>query len=95
MRRRGAGRACSRGPSTLVEASAGLVELFGYDDRTDEWWFRRRGMKALHFSTGMHDDYHRPSDTPDKIVFEQIQRVARTAAGALAHLAGRKAQASE
>lgn len=71
----------------LIAAPARLVELFGYDDRTDEWWFRRRGILAIHFSTGMHDDYHKPSDTPDKLDYGQIRRVALTAAGVLRHLA--------
>jgi len=71
----------------LVAAPARLVELFGYDDRTDEWWFRRRGILAIHFSTGMHRDYHRPSDTPDKLVYPQMERVGRTAARLLAFVA--------
>jgi len=71
----------------LVTAPARLVELFGYDDRTDEWWFRRRGILAIHFSTGMHRDYHRPTDTADKLVYPQMARIGRTAAGILAFVA--------
>jgi hypothetical protein len=65
----------------LIAAPAGLLEVFGYANRTDDWWFRRRRVPAIHFSTGMHDDYHQPTDTPDRLVPEQMSRVARTAAG--------------
>lgn len=80
----------------IIAAPARLLELFGFDDRTDDWWFRRRGVPAVHFSTGLHDDYHQPSDTPDKIVPSQLERIARTANGLLGALAsaGRTAQHS-
>jgi len=73
----------------LVVAPARLLEVFGYALRTDDWRFRRAGIPAIHFSTGFHDDYHEPTDTPDKLVPEQMSRIARTAAGLLAYLAGR------
>lgn len=73
----------------LVAAPAGLIEVFGYAYRTDEWWFRRRGIDAFHFSTGFHRDYHRTSDTPDRLVPAQMRRVALTAAGLLDYLVTR------
>lgn len=72
----------------IIPAPARLLELFGFDDRTDDWWFRRRGVPAVHFSTGLHDDYHQPTDTPDKIVPAQLERIARTATALLAFMAG-------
>lgn len=74
----------------LIAVPAHLVELFGFEDRTDEWWFRRRGMLAIHISTSLHDDYHKPTDTPDRLVPAQLERVARTSAGLLDVLALRK-----
>jgi Zn-dependent M28 family amino/carboxypeptidase len=74
---------------TLVRAPAGLVELFGYAGRTDEWWFRRYGVKAIHFSTGLHPDYHQPSDTPDKLNYQQMERIARTASALVDYFGGR------
>lgn len=64
----------------LVETPARLLELFRLENRTDDWWFRRHGVLAIHFSTGLHDDYHRVTDTPDKLVPAQLERIARTAA---------------
>ncbi len=72
---------------TLVPAPARLLEVFGYAYRTDDWWFRRRGIPAFHFSTGFHADYHQPSDTPDKIVPAQLSRIAQAADGLLDHFA--------
>jgi hypothetical protein len=72
---------------SLVAVPARAVELFGMDDRTDEWWFRRQRIPAIHFSTSLHDDYHQPSDRLDKIDPAQLERVARTADGLVDYLA--------
>ena len=64
----------------VIETPARLLELFRLENRTDDWWFRRHGVPAIHFSTGLHDDYHQVSDTPDKLVPSQLERIARTAA---------------
>lgn len=71
----------------LLPVPASLVELFGFEDRTDEWWFRRRGVVSIHLSTSLHEDYHQPTDTPDRLAPAQLERVARAAAGLLDHLA--------
>lgn len=83
-------RAAAEAGLTLVEVPSRLLEVFAIDNRTDEWWFRRRGVPSIHFSTGMHDDYHRPTDTSDRLVPAQLERIARTAAGLLDSLAGVK-----
>jgi len=71
----------------LVAAPAGLIRMFGFSFRTDDWWFRGRVPIAIHFSTGYHEDYHKPTDTTDKLVPAQMSRIAQTAAGLLRHLA--------
>jgi hypothetical protein len=81
--------AAHRAGLTLVPLPARMVSVFGFAFRTDEWWFRRRGMRAIHFTTGYHTDYHQPTDTPDRLVPAQMRRVARTAAGLMDHLAGK------
>jgi Zn-dependent M28 family amino/carboxypeptidase len=88
--RAAAERAAADAGLKLVPAPARMIEVFENDFRTDEWWFRRADILAIHFSTGLHDDYHQPSDTADKLVPAQMERVARTAAGLLEHLAGAK-----
>src|SRR5439155_10795550 len=43
---------------------------------TDVASFNGAGIPCLTFFTGVHTDYHRPTDTPDKINYEDLDRVA-------------------
>lgn len=45
--------------------------------RSDHWNFGRLGVPFVFFFTGVHEDYHRPSDTVDKIDFEKYTRVVQ------------------
>ena len=45
--------------------------------RSDHYNFARRGVPALFFFSGVHEDYHRPSDEPGKIDYEKTARVVR------------------
>ena len=47
---------------------------------TDVASFNQAGVPSLNFYTGAHADYHRPSDTADKINYEDLDRVAGFAA---------------
>jgi hypothetical protein len=55
-----------------VKLSAGLED---YWRRSDHYSFARRGIPALCFNSGLHRDYHQPSDTPDKINYGSLARV--------------------
>jgi hypothetical protein len=44
---------------------------------SDHWPFWERGTPVLEFSTGMHDDYHRPSDDAERIHVEGMCRVTQ------------------
>lgn len=48
--------------------------MFGRSDHAN---FAQKGVPIAFFFTGLHRDYHRPSDTPDKIHYEKLLRVAR------------------
>ena len=43
---------------------------------TDVATFNLAGVPSLSFTTGAHADYHKPSDTADKIAYEDLERVA-------------------
>jgi len=43
---------------------------------TDVATFNQAGVPCLSFFTGTHTDYHRPSDTAQKIDYEDLDRVA-------------------
>ena len=45
--------------------------------RSDHYNFAQRGVPILFFFNGVHADYHRPSDSPDKIDAEKEARVVR------------------
>jgi Zn-dependent M28 family amino/carboxypeptidase len=55
--------------------------------RSDHYNFAKMGIPIAFFSGGLHPDYHRPTDTPDKVDYKQIEIVSRTVA-ALAWVLG-------
>jgi Zn-dependent M28 family amino/carboxypeptidase len=50
------------------------------DQPTDVSEFNQASVPSLNFTTGAHLDYHKPSDTPDKINYDDLDRVAAFAA---------------
>jgi len=46
-------------------------------DNSDHWTFYEANIPSLCIHTGVHDDYHRPSDDVEKINFEGMQEVSR------------------
>jgi hypothetical protein len=45
--------------------------------RSDHYKFAERGIPVVFFFTGVHDDYHKVTDTVDKILFERMERIVR------------------
>ncbi|HYL55446.1 MAG TPA: M28 family peptidase [Gemmatimonadales bacterium] len=45
--------------------------------RSDHYNFAKKGVPILFFTTGLHPDYHKVSDSPDKIDAEKEARFAR------------------
>ena len=43
---------------------------------SDHYSFYEAGIPSIHFDTGKHEDYHRPSDDADKLNYEGIQRLS-------------------
>lgn len=48
--------------------------------RSDHYNFAKMGIPIAFFSDGLHVDYHRPTDTPEKIDFHEIEQVSKTVA---------------
>lgn len=46
--------------------------------RSDHFNYAKRGVPIIFFMDGDHADYHQPSDSIEKINFEQMEKVART-----------------
>ena len=48
-----------------------------YYYRSDHYNFAEKGIPAIFYFNGTHKDYHRPSDTIEKINFEKMAKIAR------------------
>jgi Zn-dependent M28 family amino/carboxypeptidase len=44
---------------------------------SDHYSFARRSIPSICFNTGLHADYHQPTDTPDKIDYAKITAVVK------------------
>lgn len=47
--------------------------------RSDHYNFAKNGIPIVFFFTGIHEDYHRPTDTVDKIMFDKTAMIGRLA----------------
>jgi Zn-dependent M28 family amino/carboxypeptidase len=60
--------------------------------RSDHYNFAKVGVPIVFFTTGLHPDYHRPSDSPDKLDYQEMVVVSKTVSAlgwVLANEAGR------
>ena len=46
---------------------------------SDHYSFYEQGIPIIHFDTDKHDDYHRPSDDPEKLNWTGLETIARFA----------------
>jgi hypothetical protein len=95
----GASLISSKVDSLVRAANAKTVNIFldpGLNDlndpqqiyrRSDHWNFGRLGVPFAFFFTGIHDDYHQPSDSPDKITYEAMANRLKMIYGATIELA--------
>ena len=60
--------------------------------RSDHYNFAKVGVPIAFFTTGLHVDYHRPTDTPEKIDFKELQIVAKTVSAVGWELANQQAR---
>ena len=45
--------------------------------RSDHYNFAKNGIPSVFYFSGTHEDYHQPSDTPDKIIFDKLVIVSQ------------------
>ena len=45
--------------------------------RSDHWNYAKHGVPVIFYFSGVHEDYHQPTDTIDKIDFDKMARVTR------------------
>ena len=78
----------------LSEQNEGRLRLdfpWGIKANADHYSFFDQGIPAVLFHTGLHDDYHRPSDTADRINSEGMMQVTRMLFAVVYELADRPA----
>jgi len=61
----------------------------GNAEASDQWTFIQRGIPGVQVFTGPHADYHRPTDTADKIDVDGMVKVATLVKEAIVYLAER------
>lgn len=57
--------------------------------RSDHYNFAKKGIPSIFFFNGIHADYHKASDTPDKIEYDALAKRAQLAFGLAWELANR------
>jgi Zn-dependent M28 family amino/carboxypeptidase len=86
----GADRISTELHNVVVDANLGTREPlqlnYEYNDprdpnsfytRSDHYSYASKGIPIAFFFTGTHPDYHRPSDSVEKILFPKLQRIAQ------------------
>lgn len=97
----GSGRLSTDLYNITEQANKDYVNLaldYKYDDlndpekfyyRSDHYNFAKNGIPAVFFFNGVHADYHRPTDKPDKIEYDALEKRARLAFATAWELANR------
>jgi len=49
-------------------------QLYG---RSDHYNFAKKGIPIIFYFSGLHEDYHQPTDTPDKIHYPKMAKIAQ------------------
>ena len=60
--------------------------------RSDHYNFAKHGIPSIFYYNGMHDDYHKPTDTPDKIDYNLLSKRAKLAFVTAWEIANREAR---
>jgi len=58
-----------------------------YKDNSDHWTFYQASIPSLYLHTGVHDDYHRPSDNVEKINLDGLRTITGYLLEKACHLA--------
>jgi hypothetical protein len=57
---------------------------------SDHYYFSEHGIPSLFYFEGMHRDYHEPTDTPDKILYDRMEKIVRVIFATTWELANRE-----
>ena len=57
--------------------------------RSDHYNYARKGIPIIFFFDGVHEDYHRPGDSAEKIDYQKMEKITRTVYMTLWEIANR------
>lgn len=57
---------------------------------SDHYYFAKYGIPSLFYFTGFHNDYHKTTDTPDKILYDRMEKIVRAIFSTTWELANRE-----
>ena len=60
--------------------------------RSDHYNFAKHGIPVIFYFSGVHEDYHKPTDTPEKIMYDKTAKVAKLIFHTAWQLANRNAR---
>lgn len=84
---------------TANKTTTNLELNYKYDDpndkdrlyyRSDHYNFAKNGIPVIFYFDGIHEDYHKPSDTPDKIDYVSLKKRTQLVFATAWELANRK-----
>jgi hypothetical protein len=82
----------SKKSSSLI--APGLEDKMEFRNRlrggSDHYYFSEHGIPSLFYFEGMHKDYHQPTDTPDKILYDRMEKIVRVIFATTWELANRE-----
>jgi hypothetical protein len=58
--------------------------------RSDHYNFAKNNIPVIFYFNGVHEDYHQPTDTVDKILFEKVEKITKLVFYTAWHLANRE-----
>jgi len=73
--------------SPSLSAGTWLDFSWEYKDNSDHYTFFQAGVPSLYLHSGLHDDYHRPSDDVEKLNVEGMREISRYLLEKLSELA--------
>ena len=61
----------------IVDKSPGCKNRILWTYGSDHYSFVKNGISSIAYFTALHDDYHTPRDTPDKINYDKMNRIIK------------------
>ncbi|MBU8892772.1 MAG: M28 family peptidase [Bacteroidales bacterium] len=61
----------------IVDKSPGLKNRILWTFGSDHYSFVKNGISSVTYFTALHNDYHTPGDTPDKLNYDKMNRIVK------------------